>query len=110
MTLPPNLARHPCLKSRPVDGCRYASRLKAAFKSEETKNESVCRMIGAADKDEIKAIAAAYDDRYGVRLKTEVEKECDGNYARLAVAWIDLPNQMAQPEELIKLPKADLNA
>ena len=29
---------------------------------------------------------------------------------RLAVAWIDLSDQMAQPEDLIALPKANLNA
>jgi len=88
----------------------YASRLKAAFKAEKTANESICRIIGAHDKDEIKAIAAAYDDRYGIRLKTDVDKECKGNYKRLAVAWIDLADQMAQPEDLIVLPKANLNA
>uniref|UniRef100_A0A7S2BC38 Annexin n=1 Tax=Haptolina brevifila TaxID=156173 RepID=A0A7S2BC38_9EUKA len=89
----------------------YASRLKKAFKAEGgVSNEVICRIIGAHDKAEIKAIALAYDDKYGTRLKTDVAEACDGNYKRLAEAWIDLPDQMAQPEDLLKLPKKDLTA
>ena len=82
----------------------YAQRLKASFKGLGTSDRTVCRIIGAHDKDEIKAIAAAYDDRYGQRLKVAITKHCTGDYRRLAVAWVDLPDQLEQPAKLVEVP------
>ena len=31
---------------------------------------------------------------------------CTGDYKRLAVAWVSLPDQLAQPEKLIEVPKS----
>ena len=67
-------------------------------------DKAVCRIVGAHDKDEIKQIAAAYDKKYGVTLKGVVASKCKGDYKRLAVAWIDLPDQLAQPDKRIELP------
>jgi len=85
----------------------YAARLKASFKGDGASDRAVCRIIGAHDKPEIRAIAAAYDDKYGERLTTAIEKHCTGDYRRLAVAWIKLPDQLEQPEDLIELPKPE---
>ena len=57
------------------------------------------------DKDEIAKIAAAYDDKYGERLKVALTKHCVGEYRRLAVAWVDLPDQLEQPSKLVELPE-----
>ena len=65
----------------------------------------VCRIVGGHDKDEIKEIAAAYDKKYGVTLKSDINRTCKGNYKRLAVAWVDLADQLAQPDKLIQIPK-----
>jgi len=86
----------------------YAARLKASFKGDGASDRAVCRIIGAHDKAEIKAIAAAYDDKYGERLPSAIEKHCTGDYRRLAVAWIKLPDQLEQPEDLIELPKPEV--
>jgi len=83
----------------------YASRLKASFKGFGTSDRTVCRIIGAHDKDEIKEIAKAYDEKYGRRLKNDIQQECSGDYRRLAVAWVDLPDQLAQPDKQIVLPE-----
>jgi annexin A13 len=80
----------------------YASQLKAALGGETTNDRAVCRIVGAHDKDEIKEIARAYDRKYGCTLKSAISSECRGNYKRLAVAWVDLPDQLAQPEKLIE--------
>jgi len=83
----------------------YASRLKAAFKGMGTSDRTVCRIIGAHDKEEVKEIAKAYDEKYGRRLKSDIQQECSGDYRRLAVAWVDLPDQLSQPDKLIELPE-----
>lgn len=83
----------------------YASRLRAAFKGMSTSDRTVCRIVGAHDKDEIRLIAAAYDDKYGRKLATDISTNCTGNYKRLAVAWISLPDQLAQPDSQIELPE-----
>uniref|UniRef100_A0A7S2GKX4 Annexin n=1 Tax=Haptolina brevifila TaxID=156173 RepID=A0A7S2GKX4_9EUKA len=88
----------------------YAARLKAAFKGIGSKERTVCRIVGAHDKDEIKAIALAYDDKYGTRLKTDIDAHTSGNFKRLAVAWIDLPDQLEQPAEQIVLPVLEEDA
>ena len=63
----------------------YAQRLKASFKGLSASDRTVCRIVGAHDKDEIKAIAAAYDDKYGQTLKSAIQQHCTGDYRRLAV-------------------------
>jgi len=84
----------------------YAQRLRKSFKEMGDFNATICRIVGAHDKDEIKEIAQAYDDRYGRRLKSDIAAHCKGNYKRLAVAWVDLPDQLQQPDKLITLPDA----
>ena len=80
---------------------RYASQLKAALSGETVDDKAVCRIIGAHDKDAIAKIARAYDKKYGISLKSAVTNACKGGYRRLAVAWIDLPDQLIQPEKKI---------
>jgi len=82
----------------------YAAQLRAALDGEVVDDQTVCRIIGAHDKEEIAKIAKAYDKKYGFLLKTAVTNKCAGNYKRLAVAWIDIPDQLAQPEKLVELP------
>ena len=93
------------LLSGPADW--YAAQLKAALTGVETNDKAVCRIIGAHDKEEMKAIAAAYDKKYGVRLKVAIASECSGNYKRLAVAWVDLIDQLEQPQKKIELPSKE---
>ena len=62
----------------------YASQLKAALAGDNTNDQAVCRIVGAHDKDEIKLIAAAYDSKYGVSLKSAIAAEC--RRARLSTA------------------------
>ena len=59
----------------------YAGRLKAAFKGFGTSDRTVCRIVGAHDKREIKEIAAAYERKYQT-LKKDIADECSGNYKR----------------------------
>ena len=82
----------------------YAAQLKAALTGHEVNDKSICRILGAHDKDEVKAIAAAYEKKYNEPLKRAVTERCSGNYKRLAVAWIDLPDQLAQPDKTIAIP------
>ena len=63
----------------------------------------MCRILGAHDKDDAQEIAAAYEKKYDTPLKADLAKHCKGNYKRLAVAWIDLPDQLEQPTKTIKL-------
>ena len=93
------------LLSAPTDF--YAAQLKAALSGEEVDDKKVCRIIGAHDKDEIKQIAAAYDTKYGIALKSAVTNAIKGDYKRIAVAWIDLPDEVGQPEKKIKLPQLE---
>jgi hypothetical protein len=85
----------------------YAMQLKSALSGDEVNDKQVCRIVGAHDKDEIKAIAAAYDKKYGVTLKSAISSSCEGNYKRLAVAWVDLKDQLAQPEKKVEFNKED---
>lgn len=87
----------------------YASELKKALAEEDddAKNKAVCRIVGAADKADIRAIAASYEEKYGEELKGAISSAIRGNYKRLAVAWVDLPDQLAQPDKPIEVPKTD---
>ena len=82
----------------------YAAQLKAALSAEKVDDKAVCRIVGAHDKDEVKQIATAYQKKYGVSLKEAITNQCKGNYKRLCVAWIDLPDQLAQPDKKIDVP------
>jgi hypothetical protein len=86
----------------------YAAELKKALTKEDgVDDKAVCRIIGAADKDEIKRIAASYEKKYSTELKGALSDEIKGNYKRLAVAWVDLPDQLAQPEKPVAVPKSE---
>eukprot|EP00966_Prymnesium_polylepis_P319913 7376329-Prymnesium_polylepis.1 len=85
----------------------YAARLKASFKGSGTNDRSVCRILGGHSKAEVQRIAAAYEDKYSVPLKDDLRKELSGDYKRLAIAWVDLPDQLAQPRRMCKLPRAE---
>ena len=45
--------------------------------------------------------------KYGEELKGAISSAIRGNYKRLAVAWVDLPDQLAQPDKPIEVPKTD---
>jgi hypothetical protein len=64
----------------------------------------VCRILGAHDKDEVKAIALAFEKKYNETLARVLTATLKGNYKRLAVAWIDLPDQLGQPQKKIEVP------
>ena len=85
----------------------YAARLRASFNGLGASDRTVCRIIGGHDKAEIRQIASAYDDKYGVTLKSDIQRHCKGDYRRLAVAWLDLPDQLEQPSKLIELPRVE---
>ena len=82
----------------------YASQLKAAFSGTEVNEKAICRILGAHDKEEIKEIAVKFDKKYNVTLKSMLSEMCKGNYKRLAVAWVDLPDQLEQPTKKIEIP------
>ena len=85
----------------------YAAQLKKAFSGEETNEKVVCRILGAHDKDEVKEIKAKYEKKYDVTLKSVISNKCKGNYKRLAVAWVDLPDQLEQPAKKIVVTTAE---
>ena len=60
----------------------YAAQLKKALCGQSTNDKTVCRIIGAHDKEEVKTIAAAFDKKYGVSLKKAIAAECSGNRKR----------------------------
>ena len=50
-------------------------------------------------------IAAAFEAKYDTSLKIELSSHLKGGCKRLAVAWVELPDQLEQPEHKIELPK-----
>ena len=82
----------------------YAARLKSAFKGLGTSDRPVCRILGAHDKADAAAIAAAYEAKYGKPLSVSIASECSGNYKRLAIAWFDSADELEQPGDAIELP------
>ena len=64
----------------------------------------VCRIFGTHDKAGVQEIAAAYEAKYGRPLRQDVKAECSGNYRRLALAWLCLPDALEQPAAPVKLP------
>ena len=70
----------------------------------------MCRILGAHDKDEVKAIALAFEKKYNETLARVLTATLKGNYKRLAVAWIDLPDQLGQPQKKIEVPSKDEDA
>eukprot|EP00308_Calcidiscus_leptoporus_P000332 CAMPEP_0119373158 /NCGR_PEP_ID=MMETSP1334-20130426/23665_1 /TAXON_ID=127549 /ORGANISM="Calcidiscus leptoporus, Strain RCC1130" /LENGTH=1062 /DNA_ID=CAMNT_0007390837 /DNA_START=170 /DNA_END=3358 /DNA_ORIENTATION=+ len=85
----------------------YAASLRAAFMGAGQADNSVCRILGAHDKSDVQEIATAYERKYDVPLKADLSKYCKGNYKRLAVAWVDLPDQLEQPTRKIELPDTE---
>ena len=53
---------------------------------------------------QIKEIAKAFEKKYDETLKRTLTAKCKGNYKRLAVAWVDLPDQLEQPQKKIAIP------
>ncbi|KAJ1451575.1 hypothetical protein M885DRAFT_529486 [Pelagophyceae sp. CCMP2097] len=84
----------------------YAMRLKVAFAGLGTSDRAVCRIVGSHDKYDVKRIAASYDAKYGRALHDDIVSECSGNYKRAAVAWITLPDTLAEPDGTVVLPEA----
>jgi len=82
----------------------YAASLRAAFQGTGISDKPVCRILGAHDKKDVQEIAIAYEKKYDTPLKADLAKYCKGNYKRLAVAWVDLPDQLEQPTKRIVLP------
>ena len=85
----------------------YAAQLRSALSGVEKNDKAVCRIIGAHDKDEIREIASAFERKYGITLKKAITVEIRGNYKRLAVAWVDLIDQLEQPQKRIAIPTKD---
>ena len=45
----------------------------------------------------------AYEAKYGRPLRQDVKAECSGNYQRLALAWLTLPDALEQPAAPVSL-------
>jgi hypothetical protein len=82
----------------------YAKRLKEAFKGLGTSDRVVCRVLGGHDKADVLAIAKRYHEKYGKHLKDSLKSECSGNYKRVAMAWVSLPDALADPDEPVEIP------
>ena len=82
----------------------YASRLKDFFDGMGTLDKGVCRVLGCNDKAEVRAIAKAYEKKYGTPLKAAIASECSGDYKKLLIAWISLPDLLEQPEGSVEIP------
>ena len=83
----------------------YAMRLRKAFVGLGTSDKVVVRVLGGHDKADILAIAAAYQRKYTSHLKDSIKKECSGNYKRLAMAWVSVPDALADPDAPIEIPE-----
>ena len=86
----------------------YASRLQAAFDGWGTCDKAVCRILGCNDKNDVQEIAKVFERKYQKPLKKAIEEECSGNYKRMCVAWISLPDLLEQPREVIDVPIEDV--
>ena len=82
----------------------FAARLKAAFVGFGTADRRVCRILGTHDKADVRAIAAVYESKYGTPLRQAIRAECSGDYMRLALAWVELPDSLEQPMVPVQLP------
>mmetsp|Transcript_18138 Transcript_18138/g.30301 ORF Transcript_18138/g.30301 Transcript_18138/m.30301 type:complete len:1081 (+) Transcript_18138:3-3245(+) len=85
----------------------YAASLRAAFRGTGAADKTVCRILGAHDKKDVQLIAKAYEKKYDVTLKSELSRVCKGDYKRLAIAWLELPDQLEQPRHKISLPAVE---
>merc|ERR1719213_129913 len=83
----------------------YAMRLRKAFVGLGTSDRGVVRVLGGHDKPDVLAIAAAYQRKYTSHLKDSLKKECSGNYKRLAMAWVSVPDALADPDAPIEIPE-----
>ena len=88
----------------------YAYRLKKAFQGLGTNDKVVCRILGCADKREALAIAAAFERKYAKPLRSMLKAECSGDYKRLAIAWVTVPDELEAPADGVTLPEADDDA
>merc|ERR1719364_219235 len=82
-----------------------AKRLRKAFVGLGTSDRVVVRVLGGHDKPDVLAIAAAYQRKYTSHLKDSLKKECSGNYKRLAMAWVSVPDALADPDAPIEIPE-----
>jgi len=85
----------------------YAYRLKKAFKGFGTADQTVCRILGCADKQGALKIAAAFEKKYAKPLRAMIKSECSGDYKRLAIAWVTTPDELEAPADPIELPADD---
>mmetsp|Transcript_35348 Transcript_35348/g.84481 ORF Transcript_35348/g.84481 Transcript_35348/m.84481 type:complete len:251 (+) Transcript_35348:3-755(+) len=85
----------------------YAYRLKKAFKGLGTADRTVCRILGCADKQGALKIAAAFERKYAKPLRSMIKSECSGDYKRLAIAWVTMPDELEAPSEPVELPADD---
>ena len=83
----------------------YAMRLRKAFVGLGTSDKVVCRILGGHDKADALAIAEAYQRKYTSFLKDSIKKECSGNYKRLAMAWVSVPDALTDPDAPIEIPE-----
>jgi hypothetical protein len=72
----------------------YAARLHQSFKGLGTGDRTVCRIIGSHDKKDARAIAEAYESKYGKTLAEAISAECSGNYKRLAIGWFSMEDRL----------------
>ncbi len=85
----------------------YAARLQAAFDGWGTCDKAVCRILGCNDKRDVGEISRAFERKYQKPLKKAIAEECSGNYKRMCVAWISLPDLLEQPREIVEIDEAE---
>eukprot|EP00927_Polykrikos_kofoidii_P046184 TRINITY_DN4039_c0_g1_i1.p1 TRINITY_DN4039_c0_g1~~TRINITY_DN4039_c0_g1_i1.p1 ORF type:complete len:851 (+),score=199.97 TRINITY_DN4039_c0_g1_i1:48-2600(+) len=85
----------------------FAMQLRKAMQGFGTSDAALCRIIGCSDKPAILKIAACFLEKYGKPLDKAIAGECSGNYKRLAMAWVSVPDQLDVCTEEITFPSGE---
>ena len=85
----------------------YAMRLKKAFNGLGTCDKAVCRILGCNDKKDALKIAEAFATKYAKPLRGALKSELSGDYKRLAIAWVTVPDELEAPADGIEMPEED---
>jgi hypothetical protein len=56
------------------------------------------------NKDDVRAIADAYERKYSEPLASTLKRECSGRYKKLAIAWVSVPDALDEPNKPIEVP------
>ena len=108
--------------ARKLFSCLQKTGFRQHHQVVKDRDRTVSRILGCADKDEVAAIAAAYE-KFGkgskrapfgyvldshaapMTLLETLKSKCTGKYKRLAMAWVSNPDCLAQPPDPIMTPE-----